>query len=245
MTGCGWDVFKKRHFPLTCRAKDVWFRGVECAAAPRLQLQSFVVGTRRRVNSSSRVLDAFVSDLHAPQKGVSCQRLMHHTIVLTFSFNEVFSKNYEICCRKRLLSIRGEKLATVLHQHMNQCYTCCRCYTCKPRRCRNSWTFRAFLLGKLTAWLHGQMMVFKTEGLNKSPYVNDSIKVLVMLMILLVSSFRFWFYDHLPRFLLASICSAPININHINNIQNFTLIKRKTAQINKCHPIIYTYFNIK
>lgn len=26
MTGCGWAVFKKRHFPLTCRAKDVWFR---------------------------------------------------------------------------------------------------------------------------------------------------------------------------------------------------------------------------
>lgn len=226
MTGCGWDVFKKRHFPLTCRAKDVWFRGVECAAAPRLQLQSFVVGTRRRVNSSSRVLDAFVSDLHAPQKGVSCQRLMHHTIVLTFSFNQVSSKNYEICCRELLLSIWGEKLATVLHQHMNQCYTCCRCYTCKPRRCRNSWTFRAFLgIFCSENWRHGFMDRWW------SPCERLYMKVLVMLMILLVSSFRFWFYDHLPRFLLASICSAPININHINNIQIFTLIREKLHKL--------------
>lgn len=163
MTGCGWDVFKKRHFPLTCRAKDVWFRGVECAAAPRLQLQSFVVGTRWRVNSSSRVLDAFVSDLHAPQKGVSCQRLMHHTIVLTFSFNEVPSKNYEICCRKLLLWIRGETLATVLHQHMNQCYTCCRCYTCKPRRCRSASSLLRLGTAELSElfcsenWRHGFM----------------------------------------------------------------------------------------
>lgn len=115
----------------------------------------------------------------------SCQRLMHHTIVLTFSFNEVSSKKYEICCRKRLLSIREEKLATVLHQHMNQCYTCCRCYTCKPRRCRNSWTFRAFLLGKLTAWLHGQMMVTMWTTLYESlSDVNDSVGFIVQILIL-------------------------------------------------------------
>lgn len=156
----------------------------------------------------------------------SCQRLMHHAIVLTFSFNEVSSKKYEICCRELLLSIRGEKLATVLHQHMNQCYTCCRCYTCKLRRCRNSWTFRAFL-GIICSenWRHGFMDRWW------SPCERLYMKVFVMLMILLVSSFRFWFYDHLPRFLLASICSAPININHINNIQIFTLIREKLHKL--------------